>query len=109
MPSQPVRSPRMSPSHTKKGGARYRYYVSQAVLQNRPAAAASITRVPAAEIEALVIMALRNHLQVNATEAQSALGNERKLVEHHLERVTLAPKRINLQLRPIVDVVEARS
>jgi hypothetical protein len=77
------------------------------VLQNRPAAAASITRVPAAEIEALVIMALRNHLQVNATEAQSALGNERKLVEHNLERVTLAPKRIKLQLRPIIDVAEA--
>ena len=55
----------MSPSHTNKGGARYRYYVSQAVLQNRPAAAASIARVPAAEIEALVITALRNHLQTN--------------------------------------------
>src|SRR6185369_12625803 len=30
------RGNRMSPSHTNKGGARYRYYVSQAVLQNRP-------------------------------------------------------------------------
>jgi hypothetical protein len=29
---------RMSPSHTNKRGARYRYYVSQAVLQRRPKA-----------------------------------------------------------------------
>ena len=29
------RGNRMSPSHTNKGGARYRYYVSQAVLQNK--------------------------------------------------------------------------
>jgi hypothetical protein len=32
------------PSHTNKGGARYRYYVSQAVLQKKPQAA-SIGRV----------------------------------------------------------------
>jgi DNA invertase Pin-like site-specific DNA recombinase len=46
------RGNRMSPSHTNKGGARYRYYVSQAVLQKKPQAAGSIGRVPAAEIEA---------------------------------------------------------
>ena len=44
----------MSPSHTNKGGVRYRYYVSQAMLQNRPAG--SIGRVPATEIEALVVI-----------------------------------------------------
>ena len=53
----------MSPSHTNKGGARYRYYVSQAVLQRKPQPAGLISRVPAAEIEALVMTALRNHLQ----------------------------------------------
>jgi site-specific DNA recombinase len=30
------RGNRMSPSHTDKDGARYRYYVSQAVLQKKP-------------------------------------------------------------------------
>ena len=30
------RGNRMSPTHANKGGARYRYYVSQAVLQNKP-------------------------------------------------------------------------
>ena len=57
------RGNRMSPSHTNKAGARYRYYVSQAVLQKKPQAAGSIGRVPAAEVEALVMTALRNHLR----------------------------------------------
>src|SRR4029450_3677131 len=35
---------RMSPTHTNKGGARYRYYVSQAVLQNKPHEAGLVVR-----------------------------------------------------------------
>jgi len=97
------RGNRMSPSHTNKGGARYRYYVSQAVLQKKPQAAGSIGRVPAAEIEALVMTALRNHLQANGTEPQSVPDNERELIEHHVERVMLTPKHIKLQLRQCVD------
>src|SRR5437870_8924641 len=55
------RGNRMSPSHTNKRGVRYRYYVSQAVLQDKPEAAQTIGRVPAAEIEAVVVAAVRNH------------------------------------------------
>src|SRR5262249_12197564 len=46
------RGNRMSPSHSNKGGARYRYYVSQAVLRNRRAAA--ITPVPPPHIAPLL-------------------------------------------------------
>ena len=92
------RGNRMSPSHTNKAGARYRYYVSQAVLQKKPQATGLIGRVPAAEVEALVMTALRNHLQASGTEPQT-IGNERELVEYHLEQVTLTPKHIKLQLR----------
>jgi hypothetical protein len=49
----------MSLSHSNKGGARYRYYISQAVLQRKPLAAGAIGRVPAAEIEVLISAALR--------------------------------------------------
>jgi hypothetical protein len=45
---------RMSPSHAAKGGRRWRYYVSQAVLQGRKHEAGSVARVPALEIEARV-------------------------------------------------------
>ena len=49
----------MSPSHAAKGGRRYRYYVSQAILQGRKHEAGSVARVPALEIEARVAEAVR--------------------------------------------------
>jgi hypothetical protein len=93
------RGNRMSPTHTNNGGARYRYYVSQAVLQRKPLAAGAIGRVPAAQIEVLISAALRRHLQANGTDG---LG-DRELVERHVERVTLSRKHIQLQLRQIGD------
>ena len=59
----------MSPTHTNKGGARYRYYVSQLVLQGRPQPAGLIGRVPAAEVEASVVAALREHLRAGGAGA----------------------------------------
>jgi site-specific DNA recombinase len=103
------RGNRMSPSHTNKGGARYRYYVSQAMLQNKLPPTASITRVPAAELETLVITALRNHLQANVAETQSVPDDDRELVQRHVERVTLARKHIKLQLRHSLDAAQAHN
>lgn len=48
----------MSPTHTRKGGRLYRYYVSQAVLKAGQGAC-PVGRVPAAEIEAAVVDQLR--------------------------------------------------
>jgi site-specific DNA recombinase len=48
----------MSPTHTRKGNRLYRYYVSQDVLK-RGREACPIARVPAAEIEGVVIDQLR--------------------------------------------------
>ncbi|MCB2107352.1 MAG: recombinase family protein [Rhodobacteraceae bacterium] len=45
----------LTPSHTSRRGIRYRYYVSQAVLQNRDDKAGHIKRMPAEQIESLVI------------------------------------------------------
>jgi site-specific DNA recombinase len=53
------RGNRMSPSHAAKGGRRWRYYVSQAVLQGRKQDAGSVARAPALEIERRVAEALR--------------------------------------------------
>jgi hypothetical protein len=49
----------MSPSHATKRGRRWRYYVSQAVLQGRKHEAGSVARAPALEIEARVAEAAR--------------------------------------------------
>ena len=47
-----------SPTHTRKAGKLYRYYVSQTVLKHG-AGSCPVSRVPAAEIEAAVIDQLR--------------------------------------------------
>ena len=69
----------MSPSHATKGGRRYRYYVSQAVLQGRKEDAGSIFRVPAMEIERRVIDAVRG--------AASALVPERSIGRQSIQGV----------------------
>jgi site-specific DNA recombinase len=56
------RGNRMSPTHVRNRGTRYRYYLSSALLQGEPTSAGSVRRVPAAEVEALVVKAMRDHL-----------------------------------------------
>ena len=51
----------MSPTHTRKGGKLYRYYVSQTVLKQGPEC--SVRRIPAAEIESAVVDQLRGLLR----------------------------------------------
>src|SRR5438270_5796605 len=96
------RGNRMSPTHANKGGARYRYYISQAVLQKKPHAPGSVSRGPAAELEALVLAALRKHLTTSGA-GQQLPGNDRDLVERHLERVTLSANHVALRFRQIVE------
>jgi site-specific DNA recombinase len=57
------RGNRMSPTHSNKRGVRFRYCVSRALLQNRKDDAGSVTRLPAPEIERLVLDGVRTHLR----------------------------------------------
>jgi site-specific DNA recombinase len=88
---------RMTPTHTNKKGVRYSYYVSQAVLRKQPPG--SIGRVPAPELEAVVVDAVRRHLQANGTAPNPILETDRELIERHLLRATLGMKVITLHLR----------
>jgi site-specific DNA recombinase len=96
------RGNRMSPTHANKGGARYRYYISQAVLQKKSHAPGLVSRVPAAELEALVVAALRNHLNASGA-GQQVPDSDRDLVDRQIERVTLTQSEIKLRLREIVE------
>jgi site-specific DNA recombinase len=60
------RGNRMSPSHSRKGGAEYRYYISSALIQGQPQAAGSVTRAPAPKVEAVVLDAVRRHIGPDA-------------------------------------------
>ncbi|HTU50883.1 MAG TPA: recombinase family protein, partial [Acidobacteriaceae bacterium] len=49
---------RFTPSHATKKGRRYRYYVSQAVIKKRREKQSSPVRIPASEVEELVLSQL---------------------------------------------------
>jgi len=97
---------RMSPSHANKNGVRYRYYVSQAVLQNRKSEAGSISRIAAPEIEELVVAAVRHQAsqfdpsnvadQSSSTEPQLS---DRDLLSLHVERIVLRARHVEITLR----------
>jgi len=61
---------RLTPSHASKGSTRYRYYVSEALITGRRKAAAEGLRVPAGDLETLVVRQL-----------EQLLGDERRLLE----------------------------
>jgi site-specific DNA recombinase len=73
-----------SPSHTRKGGRLYRYYVSQTVLR-RGAGACPVGRVPAAEIEDAVLGQLRavfRQPEVVAGTWKAARVQDGEITEH---------------------------
>jgi site-specific DNA recombinase len=73
----------MSPSHARKRGIKYRYYLSTALIQGRAERAGSIRRVPAVDIEALVIKSVREHLKPLVSI------DDRSLVNTHVVRVEI--------------------
>jgi hypothetical protein len=116
------RGNRMSPSHTTRKGGRYRYYVSQAVLQGRKEAG-SIARIGADELEERVVEALRGAFPdedrgANGTAIPDVATKEqipsrypggsydkrtRDLVSRQVERIVVhaTEVEINLQTRDI--------
>jgi len=118
----------MSPTHTRKGGRLYRYYISQSVMK-RGTSACPIRQVPAAEIERIVIDQIRSLLQtpevivqtwraarktskdLAESEVRGALlefeplwnelfpAEQARIVELLVERVDLQPDGIDLRLR----------
>ncbi len=65
---------RMIPTHATKAGIRYRYYVSTPVLHGEAgtASAGSVSRVPAADIEDVIIKSLKEHLAANQGKSATA-------------------------------------
>src|SRR6266576_3905703 len=87
------RGNRMSPSHVRKGGIKYRYYLSSPLLHGRPERAGTVRRVPAAEVEALVGSAVREHLQ-DSTEIA-----DRDLIRNHVIRVEIQADQLVVELK----------
>jgi hypothetical protein len=88
----------MTPTHTNKQGARYRYYVSHAILQNRSADAGSVPRIPAAEVETAVVAALRERFATGHSGKDENVPGDRALVERHVEWIAVKRGSIELHL-----------
>ena len=86
------RGNRMSPSHARKGGVKYRYYLSSALLQGMAGSAGSVRRVPAAEIEALVVRSVREHLKL------AAPIDDRSVIDTHVALVEVQPEQLVIHL-----------
>lgn len=52
----------MSPSHSNKNNRRYRYYVSQAIIQSKKHEAGTVSKIPAGEIESFVTDEIKTFL-----------------------------------------------
>jgi site-specific DNA recombinase len=86
------RGNRMTPSHARKRGIKYRYYLSSTLLQGQAERSGSVRRIPATEIDALVIRSVLDHLK------PSAPIDDRSLVDTHVARVEVQPEQLVIQL-----------
>ena len=93
------RGNRMTPTTAKKGGARYRYYTSCMLAQGRREEAGSVPRVPAPEIESLVLEAIAGE-GIQITPSPDGGGwSEADRIGHTIERVVVRRGAIELLRR----------
>jgi hypothetical protein len=80
---------RFVPTHSTKGGKRYRYYTSQAVISGSKSGASGPTRLPAEEIEKLVVAKLHSFLKSPQQMEKVLCGSNAKPAEirHAMERI----------------------
>jgi site-specific DNA recombinase len=91
------RGNRITPTHTNKQGARYRYYVSHAALQKRTNGSGGVTRISAHDTEMAVIRALRNHIGKSGNTDQAGLP-DKELVDLLVERIIVSSDAIQIHL-----------
>jgi site-specific DNA recombinase len=89
------RGNRMTPSHVRKRGIKYRYYLSSTLLQGQVRRPGSISRVPASDIEALITRSVREHLK------PSDPIDDRSLIANYVARIEVQQERLIIQLAQI--------
>jgi site-specific DNA recombinase len=92
---------RMAPTHATKAGIRYRYYVSLPCLHGeaKTAKVGSITRVPATEIEEVVVKSLNEHLtSQNGVPATAITGHG--AIVGLIDRIDIHKDRLAVRLNP---------
>lgn len=93
---------RMTPVVGRKGPVRYRYYASCAVTQGRRNEAGSVSRVPALDVEQIIVAELRR------LSADEHIVADQQLVDTHLERAVLSAHGIDLDVKTSDGVVQQK-
>jgi site-specific DNA recombinase len=108
---------RMIPTHATKAGIRYRYYVSTPLLHGeaKTASAGSVGRIPAADIEEVVVKALKEHLvsEPDKTASNTPTFECRDDFAKSIASIVVHPDKIIVQLKSgdedLSDPVQHRS
>jgi site-specific DNA recombinase len=95
---------RMVPTHAAKAGIRYRYYVSLPHLhgESKTASVGSVSRIPATEIEDVIVKSLHEYL-VAQKERPSSSGTrtvDRKALRDSIARIDVHEDRLAIRLKP---------
>jgi DNA invertase Pin-like site-specific DNA recombinase len=91
---------RMAPTHATKAGIRYRYYVSLPYLHGeaKTAKVGSVTRVPATDIEDVVLASLNQHLISQSGMPASAITSHCAIAEV-IDRIDVHKDQLVVRLR----------
>jgi site-specific DNA recombinase len=92
---------RMVPTHATKAGIRYRYYASAPVLhgETKTASAGSVSRVPARDVEDVIVKCLKEHLATNQDEAISSAPLNHETIAQSVVRIVVHRDRLAAQIR----------
>lgn len=91
----------MSPSHSNTRNRKYKYYVSQAIIQHRRQDAGTVSKIPAGEIEKIVLQEIKdfvsnpNNIQpmlkeVNIHKQKALLNNIANKIDNQFIRTVLS-------------------
>jgi site-specific DNA recombinase len=91
---------RMAPTHATKAGIRYRYYVSLPCLHGeaKTAKVGSVTRIPATDVEDIVVKSLNEHLRIERGMQDSAITGHSAIAEM-IDRIDVHKDRLAVRLR----------
>ena len=96
------RGNRMTPSYVVKNGVRYRYYISAPLIQGQPTKAGKLKRIPAREVETLIVSAVRKRLAAAPHTKEEAKNlcslNDKELISSNIVRVDLKQDHFAVQL-----------
>ena len=88
----------MSPSFSSKNGARYRFYVSSAILRGRTTEAGSVARISATNIEQTLTNALRERLKID----QAVLDVD--VIGTYVSRAELSSRAVKISTTPAAKI-----